>query len=295
MKAPLSLATKLCLLALALIPGVCLVLSPGLIAQEDGPTYYFVQVADPQFGFFSGTPDEFRQETANFEFTIASINRLRPAFVVVAGDLVNNDGNPAQVAEYKRIIAKLDPAIRLYSAPGNHDIGNEPTPEQLTLYRQSLGPDYYSFRHQDFYGIVLNSSLFAAPAKVAGDAEKQEAWLKEELQKAKQSGAKHIVAFQHYPFFLQQPNEADQYFNIPLERRTRILQLLKEAGVSHVFAGHLHRNSGGKDGDLEMVTTSAVGRPLGSDPSGMRIVTVRPTGISHAYYGMGSVPARLGN
>ena len=202
MKTPLPLWLRLGLLLIALAPGVCLVLSPGLIAQEDTPPYSFVQVADPQFGFFSGSPDSFQQETANFEFTIASINRLRPAFVVVAGDLIHNDGNAGQIAEYKRIIAKLDPAIRLYSLPGNHDVGNEPTAEQLALYRQNFGPDYYSFQHRDFYGIVLNASLIAAPVHVPGEMEKQETWLKTELQKAKQSGARHIVVFQHYPYFL---------------------------------------------------------------------------------------------
>ena len=293
MKTRLALPFQIALLLLLLAPGVLLMLSPGLIAQENEQPYFFVQVADPQFGFFSGRSDSFEQETVNFEFTIASINRLHPAFVVAAGDLINNDGNPAQVAEYQRIISKLDPSIRLYNAPGNHDIGNEPSPEQLALYRQNFGSDYYSFRYQDFYGIVVNSSLIAAPGKVQEDADKQEAWLTTELEKAKVSGAKHIVLFQHYPYFLQQPDEPDQYFNLPLERRTRILKKLKDAGVSHVFAGHLHRNSGGTDGNLEMVTTGPVGRPLGADPSGMRIVTVRSTGITHTYYGLGSIPVTL--
>ena len=70
----------------------------------------------------------------------------------------------------------------------------------------------------------------------------------------------------------------------------RQLDLLKSAGVTHIFAGHLHRNSIAKDGDLEMVVTGPVGRPLGSDPSGIRVVIVRSTGIEHRYYGLGSIP-----
>ena len=33
------------------------------------------------------------------------------------------------------------------------------------------------------------------------------------------------VIFQHIPFFLEKPNEPDQYFNIPMETRLRVLAL----------------------------------------------------------------------
>ena len=86
----------------------------------------FLQMSDPQFGMYIEERD-FEHETANFEFAIATANRLKPAFVVITGDLINESGNAAQTAEYKRIAAKLDPKIRLFSAPGNHDVQNEPT------------------------------------------------------------------------------------------------------------------------------------------------------------------------
>src|SRR4029077_12699576 len=118
----------------------------------------FIQMSDPQFGMYS-KDQEFAQETANFEFAIASANRLKPAFVIITGDLTNKSGDAAQTAEYKRISAKLDPAIKLYSVPGNHDVGNEPTKESLASYRGRYGADYYSFRSGDIYGFVLNSNL----------------------------------------------------------------------------------------------------------------------------------------
>ena len=39
-------------------------------------------------------------------------------------------------------------------------------------------------------------------------------------RRAKQAGVKHIIVFQHIPFFLKDPNEADLYFNIPPVLRT---------------------------------------------------------------------------
>src|SRR5436190_12089820 len=125
----------------------------------------FIQMSDPQFGMYAKDTG-FEHETVNFDFAIATANRLKPAFVVVTGDLINKAGDAAQGAEYKRIAAKLNPAIKLYSVAGNHDVGNEPTPESLALYRERFGPDYYSFRAGDIAGFVLNSSLLKAPEKV---------------------------------------------------------------------------------------------------------------------------------
>lgn len=279
---PLRFPVALALLLLLLVP---------LAAQNDGD-FFFVQLADPQFGAFTQDAG-FEQETANFEFAIANVNRIKPAFVIVCGDLVNKTGDTAQVAEYFRIASKLDRSIPLYSVPGNHDVGNEPTPESLAAYRQKFGADYYSFRSAGLYGIVLNSSLISAPGRARAAADRQETWLKEELGKARASGARHVVIFQHHSWFLENPNEPDQYFNIPREHRRRYLDLLKASGVHYVFAGHYHRNALGKDGDLEMITNGPVGRPLGNDPSGIRVVYVREDRIEHQYYGLGSVPNRI--
>jgi 3',5'-cyclic AMP phosphodiesterase CpdA len=251
----------------------------------------FVQLADTQFGMYTEDRD-FIQETANYEFVIASLNRLKPAFVVICGDLINKPGDDAQRDENLRISAMLDPAIRLYPVAGNHDVGNEPTPESLAYYREHFGPDYYSFQASGIYGIVLNTSLIYAPGAVADDAAAQEAWLEQELEKARESGAGHVVVFQHYPFFIESPDEPDIYFNIPLEARRRYLDLLKESGVRYVFAGHYHRNAYATDGTLLMITSGPVSKPL-EGVSGLRIVRVTPEGLRHRYFPFGDIPNSL--
>jgi DNA repair exonuclease SbcCD nuclease subunit len=256
------------------------------------PAQSFLQMSDPQFGMYTKDAD-FVHETANFEFAIATANRLQPAFVVVTGDLINKSGDPAQAAEYQRIAAKLDRRIHLYSVPGNHDVGNEPTAESLALYRERFGPDYYSFRAGDIAGFVLNSNLEKGAEKVPAEAAKMESWLRAELAKAKQQGAKRLIVFQHISFFLTDPAEPDQYFNIPLETRRRYLKLLHEFGVTEVFAGHYHRNQEGHDGNLEMVTTGPVGMPLEGAKSGIRIVTVEAGKLTHQYYDFGDLPQSL--
>jgi len=270
---------------------VCILIVTAVLiaAQNVSGDYFFIQLADTQFGMFTSDRD-FTQETANYEFVVANINRLRPRFVVICGDLINKVGDPAQTAEYLRITAKIDKSIPVYAAAGNHDVGNEPTPETIAYYRQHFGPDHYSFVQGSLYGIVLNSGVISAPAKVQNEATAQEAWLKAELGKARAGGARHIVVFQHHSWFLEKADEPNQYFNISIEQRRAYLDLLKAAGVRYIFAGHYHRNSLGRDGDLEMITSGPVGQPLGTDPSGIRIVTVKDTGLEHRYYTLGNIP-----
>lgn len=253
----------------------------------------FIQMSDTQFGMQTGNGD-FSQETAGFEFAIATANRLKPAFVVVTGDLVNKAGDPEQTAEYLRICEQLHPSIKLYHVAGNHDVENEPTPESLAGYRRQFGADYYSFRHGDLGGIVLNSAVIQAPGKVRDDYEKQERWLKRELAALKAGGAKQVIVFQHHPYFTTRPDEKDEYHNIPLARRKAYLDLLREFGVRYVFAGHLHHNAYGKDGDLEMISSGPVGKPIGDGAkSGIRIVTVSDAGVRHEYYDLASLPNAL--
>jgi 3',5'-cyclic AMP phosphodiesterase CpdA len=248
-----------------------------------------IQMSDPQFGMYAKDAN-FSHETANFEFAVATANRLKPAAVVITGDLVNKSGDAAQVAEYKRIAAKLDPKIKLYSVPGNHDVGNEPTAESLAHYCEQFGADYYSFRVGDVAGIVLNSNLEKGTDQVPAEAAKMEAWFRNELERVKLAGAKHIVVFQHISFFLKDPNEEEQYSNIPKAVRVRYLRYMHEYGVEHVFAGHYHRNELGRDGDLEMVTSGPVGMPLEGGKSGLRVITVKDGAVTHKYYDFGDLP-----
>lgn len=235
----------------------------------------------------------FVQETANFEFAIASANRLQPTFVVVCGDLINRAGDPQQTAEYLRIARKLNPAIALHNVAGNHDVGNEPTPESLAAYRRNFGRDYYTFRHVNFEGVVLDSSLIQHPEKAVEEASRQEQWAKYELAKATAEHVPWIVVFQHIPWFLESADEKDQYFNIPLQTRTRWLNLLRSNGVRYTFAGHYHRNAYAASDGFEMITTGPVGKPLGPDPSGLRIAIVGPDAIKHEYHGLGNIPNRI--
>src|SRR5947209_4543590 len=144
----------------------------GIAEKVPAQDQFFIQMADPQFGMYTNNVG-FAQETANLEFAIATANRLQPAFVVIAGDLVNKGGDPAQIAEYIRVTHQLKPAIPLYSVAGNHDVGNSPTAASLEAYRKIFGKDYYTFRAGDLEGIVIDSSIIQHPEHVPEEETRQ--------------------------------------------------------------------------------------------------------------------------
>ncbi len=274
----------------ALILLAFLALAPVRAAADE--PFFFIQLSDPQLGMFTENKD-FVQDAANFEFAVTAVNRLRPAFVVVTGDLVHKPGDSAQIAEYRRIVAKIDPSIPVYNIAGNHDVQNVPTPESLAGYTKIFGPDRYTFSFRSVTGIVLNSSVIHSPQEAPQQLAEQESWLRAELTKAKAAGTRHIVVFQHHPWFIASASEPDQYFNIPLARRAAYMALFREFGVRYLFCGHYHRNAEGRDGTLENITSGPVGKPLGGAKSGLRVAIVRDAAIEHRYYELGELPVKI--
>ena len=259
--------------------------------RSGGKPFFFIQMSDPQFGMYR-KDTSFEQETINYTKAIMAANRLKPAFVIVTGDLINKPFDAAQMAEYKRISGMLSKDIPLYSVPGNHDVENVPSLQNITDYNKNFGADYYTFTHGNMLGIVLNSMYLHSPQKVMAKASEQEQWLIKTLQNAKDKKYRHIMVFMHHPWFLETPNEPEQYFNIPLATRKKYLDLFKASGVTYLFSGHYHRNAFGTDENIQMITTGPVGLPLGKDPSGFRIVTVNGDNVSYPYYGLDMIPTQ---
>ena len=263
--------------------------SISLPANENpGGTFTFFVLADPQMGMFAENRD-FIRETENMEKAVAACNRLKPSFVVVLGDLVNREGDEKQIAEYLRLVRRIDPAIPVYPAAGNHDLGNVPTAASLQKYRERFGPDYFAFEVQNTVGIVLDSSLIKVPGEIKEERDKQKAWLEGELRKARGSG-KRVLLFQHIPWCLDDIDEPEKYENIGPEARREYLALFASSTVSHIFAGHRHMNGQMKIGAIEQVITGPVGKALGPDPSGLLIVTVGPNGLSRRYVSLDLLP-----
>src|SRR3989442_808609 len=166
----------------ALVPGARDRIQPGLTREKEGSwsgPFFFVQMADPQFGFMDSA-----QEAKNAERAVEHVNRLKPMFAIICGDLVHPPpgakGRDEKLQEFKRIFSKIDPAIPLVCVAGNHDVGNKPTPAALKEHRALFGDDYFSFRAGGIRCLVLNSSLYSDPSGAPDDQKEQDEWFRKE-------------------------------------------------------------------------------------------------------------------
>ena len=75
---------------------------------------------------------------------------------------------------------------------------------------------------------MLNSNLEKGTKNVPEEAAKMESWFQSELERPR--GAKHIIVFQHIPFFKKEAGEAEVYDNIPPDVRQRYLDAMRAAG-----------------------------------------------------------------
>ena len=257
-------------------------------------SFFFIHLSDPQFGLFEShglaPGDGTFPETSLYEAAIASANRLKPAFVVVTGDLVQEADSPEQHAELMRITGQLRDDIPIYFTTGNCDVGNTPTRETLRVYREKFGYENYSFDAEGSHFVALNSSVCLDPSEVPDEWDSLLDFLRQDLER-NAPDATHTVVFMHHPLFSDAPDQPDDGNKIiPRAQRMPLLEVLREHGVSGVFSGHWHSNNYSADGDMLMITSGPVGYPPQDDPSGLRIVKVYDDRIEHQYYGMDDVP-----
>ena len=232
----------------------------------------------PRVEGFAWDADRYRE-------AIAAANALRPDFVVMGGDMIDDPASQEQYDALMAITSRLDPGIPMHWVPGNHDIADDtvvPTPGRIAAYREAFGPDYYAFEHGGVRFIVLNTVVIDHPEGSGGALDEQMEFLRREIDLITGSGLRGIV-LGHHPLFTRDPDEEETYWNLPRERRRELLAEFHRGRITHAFAGHWHRNSLARHGDFEMVTSGPVGYPLGEDPSGIRVVRVEPDRIMHHY------------
>lgn len=250
-------AAFIAVLSLALI----FLLQP-LYTQETGnrESFTFVQMCDTQLGMGG-----YEHDVETFTKAVKKINALKPDFAVICGDLVDVAGAEAY-ADFKRI--KADLTIPCYLAAGNHDVGNEPTSATLKLYRRIMGKDYYSFEHQGFTFIIVNTQFWKMSIKE--ESERHDVWFRDTLKSAHERKSPVIVAG-HYPLFLKSPDEEDEYFNIPREKRKGLLSLFKEHGVIAMIAGHTHKLVINDYQGIQFVNGETTSRNFDQRPFGFRL------------------------
>jgi 3',5'-cyclic AMP phosphodiesterase CpdA len=249
---------------------------PGQGTARGGEPFTFVQLCDPQLGM-----GEYELDVKAFEQAVARVNELRPDFAVICGDLVHHAEDQA-FADVKRIKAGLK--VPCYWVPGNHDVGGTPTQASLVRYREMLGKDYFSMTHGGHVFVFVNTQLWKAP--VEGASKKQDAWLRQTLETAAAEGAP-VVVVGHYPLFLEQPEEAEEYMNLPVAKRKELLDLFERCGVVAVLGGHTHRLIVNEYKGIQLVNGETTSKNFDGRPRGFRWWEVtRGGGLEHRFVGL---------
>jgi 3',5'-cyclic AMP phosphodiesterase CpdA len=251
--------------ALAMVVATVAVIGCRTSLRSSQKPFDIVQMCDPQFGM-GGYEDDMRR----FDQAIKQVNAIHPDLVVICGDLVNKSEKPS-FADFNSLKSKLK--VPCYCAPGNHDVGNNPTPRLLAQYRECIGKDYYSFAHKGYLFVVANTQLWKAP--LAGESEKHDAWFKQTLEAAAVR-KQPIIVVTHFPIFVKNPSEEDTYYNLPIEKRKELLDLCKRCGVVAVISGHTHTTNMRDFEGIQMVCSQNTCKNFDKQPFGFRVWHITP-------------------
>jgi len=233
--------------------------------------FEFIWLGDAQLGFGDQKEEEKFTDLA-VRFINDRFEEQRIKFVVVCGDHSHNfedlwdkkldleenrKRRNEQIARYKEIWRQLNPKIPLVCVCGNHDVGNIPDRDTISLYTKEFGDDYIAFWAGGVKFITVNSQLVQHPEKSGNLAADQELWFENELKNDCQK-----IVFCHIPPFCWHPDEKDTNFNWPQERRKRWLDKMVAAGVKNVYCAHYHRRAQGVYKELKVMVTGALGTSI---------------------------------
>ncbi len=216
--------------------------------QEFAP-FQFVLAGDPQMGMTGTILDK-----ARFVELAHQANELKPAFVLVAGDLVH--------LRTQNEWAAFDEALREFRVPvklipGNHDLyGN--LAERLAYYRENYGYDYYVYTYNNCDIIALNSTVLSRSdvEPYIDEGRAQWDWAERAIADSKRNGRTHVFILMHRPPFLKTPDDRESASIWEKSTRKRLLDLCRRYGVKVFLCGHVHRSYEIKADGFEVYTVA---------------------------------------
>ena len=246
--------------------------------------YVIVQIADAQLGFTAS--DKCRaegreyDENVSYELTylkaaVEMVNEIRPDAVVFTGDQVHHAGNQVEWSAFRRAVSGISKDVKVFHLPGNHDIFVGYNGLNMQPFEERFGKT--CFLHEDgnvrLIGLNTNLIKYDDPGENS-----QFEWLVASLQKSRKGQA--TLIFGHHPFFLEDIDEEDGYFQISKDKRKIYFDLFSKNDVDAVFTGHLHDNAAGEYKGIPSMTMTSVSRQLGGAQPSIRVITVSDGNVS---------------
>ena len=131
-------------------------------------------------------PASLDHELAQIRRAVSAVNRLRPPFLFVAGNLVAYEvgeaGRAVALDKFKKTMARVSETIPTMYVCGALDA---PDRASLDAYEATFGSSFYSFWKNGAKYVVLNSTLFDLDPALDDRAALQARWLDEELELGK--------------------------------------------------------------------------------------------------------------
>ncbi len=176
----------------------------GLTQTRRADTFTFVHASDTHIS---------QASAARTERLRTLVDSLRPALVLISGDLVRDAlrvGEAEATGYYRLFNEKIGQfSVPTYTVPGNHEVfGIERNKSQVSpdhplfgraMYRQFRGPDYYSFNAGGIHFVALNTVDISDQWYYGHVDSLQLAWLRRDL--ATIPPTTPVVTFNHIPFF----------------------------------------------------------------------------------------------
>lgn len=232
-------------------------------------TVRIVHCGDPQFGFGKGaSEDGYRGDVELFERVIAEVNRLQPDLCFIAGDMT--DRADFLERDWPRLIRLFK--VPFVVAPGNHDMGNNVTRENLERFERVFGYEYKSLKVGQWRFLSCNSQYWR-PTEEKARQTRYEAWLADELAKASAAGEPVIIG-SHMSPFVRRPDEPDDYENYPKAGRAARLDLYERSGVKFYLSGHTHRLYMRSERGIMMLNAETTCWNFDGRPFGFRLLTL---------------------
>jgi hypothetical protein len=157
-------------------------------------------------------------------------------FIVGLGDYTEV-GTVPELTEAKKVFDGT--GTRYFVTSGDHDLwdARDKQKESHENFSSVFGKSYQSFNFSNFSFILLDNS-----DNYGGLGEEQIAWLKGELEEAKNNPeTRGIYVLAHEPFFHPSSDRVMGKVTPGLKNEANeLLGLLAQSGVDHIFAGDIH-------------------------------------------------------
>lgn len=271
----------------------------ALAVRDDSDTvpgeYVFVHLADPQLGMLNQFGDKnFSQEEAMAKGLANMATKIipKPQFLFLGGDMQNEwpesqaayailkkpeDAHKQREAVKSLLSVVNDASIPIVCTPGNHDVGDEPTKEDLQGYdanwhdrctpqnlatfeeNKTSGASSWTVGHVKY--LQIDSQLYYTAKPELNDARfAQTSWLDDTVTSL-DSSIQRIVVLTHIPPFMEQPSEPHGWANWDTDLRAEVLSILKKANKPVMWVcGHFHTNVINDEHNIRV--TSAAGTTM---------------------------------